>query len=114
MSSNHFSRREFLKRNSLTGLGAVLTPTLLAKTTENHTTEALCYDPLFISRATGIAGGKPVRTQSWPTWPIWKPETDEKQLLEVIRSGVWSRATAVTNLKPNGPKPWVQNVRWRS
>lgn len=35
----------------------------------------------------------------WPTWPRWNPETDEKQLLDVMRSGVWSRAGVVTEFE---------------
>jgi L-glutamine:2-deoxy-scyllo-inosose/3-amino-2,3-dideoxy-scyllo-inosose aminotransferase len=44
-----------------------------------------------------INGGKPVRnveTNPWPKWPVWD-ENEEKALLEVLRSGVWSY---------NGPK----------
>ncbi len=106
MSSNHFSRREFLKRNSLTGLGAVLTPTLLAKTTENQTTKPSATTSFSLAEPPALLGGKPVRTQSWPTWPIWKPETDEKQLLEVIRSGVWSRAAVVNEFEAK----WAETV----
>ena len=44
-----------------------------------------------------INGGKPLRdakTNPWPKWPVWD-EKEEKGLLEVLRSGVWSY---------NGPK----------
>jgi len=44
-----------------------------------------------------INGGKPVRdakAKPWPKWPVWD-EKEEKGLLEVLRSGVWSY---------NGPK----------
>jgi len=44
-----------------------------------------------------INGGKPLRdvkTNPWPKWPVWDEE-EEKGLLEVLRSGVWSY---------NGPK----------
>lgn len=106
MPSNHFSRREFLKRNSLTGLGAVLTPSLFVETAEKKTAKQAA--PAFFSMAEppALLGGKPVRTQGWPTWPIWKPETDEKQLLEVIRSGVWSRAVVVNEFEAK----WAETV----
>ncbi|MBN2312688.1 MAG: DegT/DnrJ/EryC1/StrS family aminotransferase [Sedimentisphaerales bacterium] len=42
-------------------------------------------------------GGKPVRevkTNPWPKWPVWD-KNDEKSLLDVLHSGVWSY---------NGPK----------
>jgi dTDP-4-amino-4,6-dideoxygalactose transaminase len=41
-----------------------------------------------------ILGGKPVRTAPFPRWPIFR-EADEKALLPVLRSGVWSRAKVV-------------------
>lgn len=41
-----------------------------------------------------ILGGKPVRTASWPRWPLWVKE-DEELVLSVLRSGVWSRAGVV-------------------
>ncbi|MEZ4900376.1 MAG: DegT/DnrJ/EryC1/StrS family aminotransferase [Spirosomataceae bacterium] len=106
MPSNHFSRREFLKQNSLTGLGAVLTPSILAKTVESHTKKSSLALPFSLIEPPALLGGKPVRTQSWPTWPIWIPETDEKQLLEVIRSGVWSRANVVNEFEAI----WAQTV----
>jgi L-glutamine:2-deoxy-scyllo-inosose/3-amino-2,3-dideoxy-scyllo-inosose aminotransferase len=44
-----------------------------------------------------VNGGKPLRNvkvDPWPRWPVWD-EKEEKGLLEVLRSGVWSY---------NGPK----------
>lgn len=44
-----------------------------------------------------LKGGKPVRdvqTNPWPKWPVWD-EREEKALLEVLHSGLWSY---------NGPK----------
>jgi len=103
MPSQPFSRREFLKRNSLTGLGAALTPALLT----TKPAEANAKSAMFsLAEPPALLGGKPVRTQQWPTWPIWKPETDEKQLLEVLRSGVWSRANVVTDFEAK----WAQAV----
>lgn len=103
MPSQPFSRREFLKRNSLTGLGAALTPALLT----TKPAEAIAKSATFsLAEPPALLGGKPVRTHQWPTWPIWKPETDEKQLLEVLRSGVWSRANVVTDFEAK----WAQAV----
>lgn len=39
-----------------------------------------------------INGGSPVRdinTNPWPAWPVWD-ENEEKALLEVLHSGIWS------------------------
>lgn len=103
MSQSTVSRREFLKQNSLTGLGAILTPSLR---TDNPalcaetTTKALKKPgPFSLAEPLALLGGKPVRTSAWPTWPLWKPEQDENQLLEVIRSGIWSRGNVVSEFE---------------
>jgi dTDP-4-amino-4,6-dideoxygalactose transaminase len=54
--------------------------------------------------APALLGGKPVRAKGWPRWPRWMPETDEAQLLKVIRSGVWSRAAGVAEFE----KRWAE------
>ncbi|MFL7811722.1 MAG: DegT/DnrJ/EryC1/StrS family aminotransferase, partial [Anaerolineae bacterium] len=35
-----------------------------------------------------IEGGTPLRTVPYPSWPVWD-EREERQLLEVLRSGRW-------------------------
>ena len=35
-----------------------------------------------------IDGGQPIRTLSFPSWPVWD-EREEKLLLEVLHSGQW-------------------------
>src|SRR5262249_4410341 len=42
-----------------------------------------------------LLGGAPVRTAPFPRWPMFG-DADEKPLLPVLRSGVWSRAKVVT------------------
>ena len=86
-----YSRREFIKKNSIAGAGFTL---------------AMGMTPpsVFAIRSadTGkpaILGGEPMCTKDWQKWPIWKPETDEKRVLEVLRSGVWSRAGVVTEFE---------------
>jgi perosamine synthetase len=91
MVKKNFSRREFLKQSSLAGAGSLLSlglaPSLLAAKTNNAATPA-------------ILGGAPAWQPSrWPKWPIWNPETDEPRVLEVLRSGVWSRAGVVTEFE---------------
>ena len=52
-----------------------------------------------------IKGGIPVRdikTNPWPAWPVWN-EKEEKALIEVLNSGVWSY---------NGPKEVEFNKRF--
>ncbi len=81
----------------MTGLGAAITmsmaPTLLASKSNAIENPA-------------ILGGNPIRTKPWPKWPIWDPETDEKQVIEVLRSGVWSRKKVVTEFE----KQWAETI----
>lgn len=50
--------------------------------------------------APAILGGAPALDETkWVKWPIWNPETDEKRVLEVLRSGIWSRAGVVTEFE---------------
>jgi perosamine synthetase len=97
MSKRNNSRREFIKQSSLAGLGVALTigvtPTLIA----NEST---------IADTPAILGGTPVRTKPFPIWPNWNPETDEPQVLKVLRSGVWSRAGVVTEFE----KKWAETI----
>lgn len=97
MTKTNLSRREFVKKNSMAGLGAALamgaTPTLMANCATDTGTPA-------------ILGGQKIRTKGWPEWPMWDPATDEEQLLKVIRSGVWSRAGVVTEFE----KKWAEII----
>ena len=99
MKKKECTRRKFLKQNSLTGASVALgltTPSLFASNPSTVTTPA-------------ILGGQPVRTQGWQQWPIWKPETDEDRVIEVLRSGVWSRAAVVTEFE----EKWAETIGTR-
>ena len=76
-----FTRRRFLRAMSAGAAGLGLT----AGTTSRA----------FPSGATGekpaILGGKPVRTEPFPSWPIVQ-ENDERGWMEVLRSKDWCRA----------------------
>jgi len=90
------SRRTFLKQGSIAGIGTVLAlnaaPSVFAIGSKSASTPALL-------------GGKAAwDTTRWIKWPIWIPETDEKRVLEVLRSGVWSRASVVAEFE----KAWAQ------
>lgn len=92
-----YSRREFIKQNSLLGAGAVLgvgtAPSLFSKISADTDIPA-------------ILGGKPVRDKEWPEWPRWNPDTDEKRVIEVLRSGIWSRREVVTEFE----EKWAQTI----
>ncbi|MCL1822425.1 MAG: DegT/DnrJ/EryC1/StrS family aminotransferase [Prolixibacteraceae bacterium] len=95
MYTKSFSRREFIKKNSLTGMGVLLTSSagssLFAFNSRNADVPALI-------------GGAPVHSGGWPKWPIWNPSTDEPSVLESIRSGVWSRANVVSEFEQKWAK----------
>jgi len=97
MLENLYSRRKFIKKSSLTGLGSVLavnmSSSLLASCTASAETPA-------------VLGGIPVRTKEWPEWPQWNPEKDEPRVLEVLRGGVWSRDKVVSEFE----KRWAETI----
>ena len=51
------------------------------------------------NKLPAILGGQKTHTGVWPIWPIWNQKTDEKRLLDVMRSGVWSRNNVVTEFE---------------
>ena len=65
----------------------------------------LTQAPFNASAGTGSAGlpallgGQKAHAKGWPAWPRWIPETDEAELLKVIRSGTWSRAGVVSEFE---------------
>jgi dTDP-4-amino-4,6-dideoxygalactose transaminase len=73
-----YTRRDFVKTNALVGTGALMG-----------------FNFIQTEVKPALIGGKPVRTASWPSWPRWNPDTDESRVLEVLRSGVWSRSGVV-------------------
>lgn len=97
MSKSKLSRREFAKLNSLAGIGAAIglgvTPSVFAGTISEKDLPA-------------ILGGQKLVTREWPQWPIWNSVTDEEQVLQVLRSGVWSRAGVVTEFE----KKWAETI----
>ena len=92
MLENEISRREFLKQNSIAGAGVIATG----------------FSPAIFASADvskpAILGGKPAVSTVWMKWPMWIPETDEKRVLEVLRSGVWSRDKVVTEFETQWAK----------
>lgn len=98
MSKNSFSRREFLKKNSIAGAGMSLGLGL--------SSSSLFAGSIGATSTLAILGGEPVVAKAWPTWPLWIPEKDEKRVLEVLRSGVWSRAGVVTEFE----EKWAEKM----
>jgi dTDP-4-amino-4,6-dideoxygalactose transaminase len=97
MSTKEYSRREFIKRNSIAGAGVVI---------GTGVTSSLFGNSANNAGLPAILGGQPTIIGDWPKWPIWKPETDENFLLETIRSGVWSRKKVVDEFE----KKWAETI----
>lgn len=99
MSKHKFSRRNFLKYHSAAGLGLVV-PGSLSSLPSPHPA---------INRGAGkpaLLGGNPVFNKEWPKWPQWIPGEDEKRVIEVLRSGTWSRKDVVTEFE----KKWAEKT----
>lgn len=97
-SGKNFSRREFIRQNTLIGAGSMLAM---------GTAGTAFASPMFNKRsAPAVLGGEPVHTTGWSEWPIWREGEDEKRVLEVLRSGTWSRAGVVTEFE----KKWAETV----
>ncbi|MDR2138682.1 MAG: DegT/DnrJ/EryC1/StrS family aminotransferase [Tannerella sp.] len=94
------SRREFIRRNSLAGLG------MMAAGRMAIAGVSASVIPAAGAGRPALMGGRPVRSMPWPKWPRWQPETDEARLLEVMRSGVWSRADTVTEFE----RQWAKRI----
>ena len=92
MWKKDFTRREFLKKNSIAGVG-------MAAVGMGMSTSPALARGIFDADEPAILGGQPVRTAAWQEWPIWNPETDEDLVLKVLRSGVWSRAKVVSDFE---------------
>jgi len=89
MEGKNLNRRKFIKKNTIAGLGlgaGLATPT----------------GSLFLDKfksKLAIHGGTPAVDHDWPSWPIWNQQTDEKRVLDVLRSGVWSRNKTVAEFE---------------
>lgn len=95
---NDFTRREFIRKNSLIGAGAALSlgtaNKLFAANTGNASVPAI------------LGGAKAVKSHDWSGWPIWKPEVDEELLIKSVRSGIWSRDKLVTEFE----RKWAELI----
>ncbi|MDR2764407.1 MAG: DegT/DnrJ/EryC1/StrS family aminotransferase [Tannerella sp.] len=98
MTEKFCSRREFIKRNSLAGLGFMAAGRMASAGRD------ISVIPAGDAGQPAIMGGRPVHSTPWPKWPQWQPATDEPRLLEVMRSGVWSRADVVTEFEQQWAK----------
>ncbi len=96
--SKSLSRREFVKQSSIASITAMLA---------GGASNVVMANGITGVQRPAILGGKPAWDPiKWPKWPQWNSETDDKQVLEVLKSGVWSRAGVVTEFE----KKWAEAV----
>jgi len=90
----HISRRKFIANSSLLGAGIAVSPMIFGKGTS-------------MAGKPALLGGQPILAQKeWPKWPMWNPATDEKQVIDVLRSGVWSRAHVTKRFE----EKWAETI----
>lgn len=97
ISKNDYSRREFIKQNSLIGAGTVLGLSAVQGVFAQILNSSESLTP-------AILGGKAVREKGWTKWPYWDPAAMDQEILKVVRSGVWSRADVTTEFE----KQWAE------
>ncbi len=97
MTKRNYSRREFVKQNSLAGLGAAVSLGVVPVLMSNRSS---------VSDVPAILGGEKVRTKAWPHWPQWDITTDEEPVVKVLRSGIWSRASVVDEFE----RKWAETI----
>ena len=100
--SNKNSRRKFIKQNLLTSAGVMLGANSVSAFFTNNKLKEI--------NTPVILGGGPVVGSApkpkWVKWPMWIPVTDEPMVLEVLRSGVWSRAGVVNEFE----SAWAKTI----
>jgi perosamine synthetase len=92
------TRRSFLQAGSITAVGAALGNAAVAPATRASVKKGDASLP-------AILGGTPAHRGGWPHWPHWD-SSDDPQIAEVMKRGVWSRAKLVTEFE----KQWAQTI----
>lgn len=101
-TKNLNARRTFIKSTGLFAAGLVLSPSLTMAGEKSNGILSV-FGPAGDEKPA-ILGGQPLRTKAWPKWPMWNPETDEKRVTDVLRSGVWSRASVAVEFETEWAK----------
>lgn len=97
MNKKTVTRRTFISNTSKSVAGAVIA--------SGVGFTSFAFDGQLADKPT-VLGGEPLQVKSWPNWPIWNPETDEKKFIESVRSGIWSRK----NLASEFEREWAETV----
>ena len=91
------TRRSFIRSSGLMAAGMLVAPKLFAGN------QAPMIAGSGMLHQPAMLGGAPIRSKKWPDWPIWNKDTDEKIVVDDLRSGIWSRADLVTEFE----KQWA-------
>src|SRR5882757_1429582 len=97
------SRRAFLRSTGLFAAGALLVPPVLSAAGPSPIEGGPALTGGGSATVPAVLGGNPIRTKGWPGWPIWNKDTDEKIVVDDLRSGIWSRASLVNQFE----KEWA-------
>jgi dTDP-4-amino-4,6-dideoxygalactose transaminase len=89
--SSSLSRRQFLEAASLAGVSLSSSFPILATAADRG---AVALN-LSAGEKPAVLGGKPVFEGKFPAWPVFD-QTEEKALLEALRSGHWFRGSGKT------------------
>jgi dTDP-4-amino-4,6-dideoxygalactose transaminase len=92
-------RRNFLRTTGLFAAGSLLAPPLFSNARTSGSFGGAVLTGSQGASIPAILGGTPIRTKDWPAWPIWNKETDEKGVVDDLRSGIWSRADLVNEFE---------------
>ncbi|MGB2806407.1 MAG: DegT/DnrJ/EryC1/StrS family aminotransferase [Sedimentisphaerales bacterium] len=84
MNKKDLNRREFLNLASAASLAAAASKAIPAYGNAGKK-----------AGKPAILGGKPVRTKSFPSWPVWDKSAEES-VLSILRSGNWYRGRGNT------------------
>ena len=97
--NSHFTRRDFIRTMSAGAAGLGLTAGLVPRAVASGS----------MGEKPAILGGKPVRTEPFPAWPIVR-ENDEKGWMEVLHSKRVVPAPATAILRPQFEETWAETL----
>ncbi len=104
-SNKKDTRRKFIKQNLLTGAGAMLGMHSASSLLASESPKGINAPAIPDSNA--LPGQQ---KPQWPKWPVWDIAADEPPVVEVLRSGVWSRAKEVEQFEA----AWAKTIGTKS
>ena len=81
MKSRKFTRRQVLATTSAGALASLMPWPVHSFTIQTKNADKLA-----------VKGGSPVRTETWPDWPVWDRDAEDN-IIKMLRSGNWWRGS---------------------